>query len=137
MPSWNHTKGPDGSTTVLSNTIFSTVPGAPVFVGKATRLSLEARETRPRPGHDRAQRVAEHVRVRRVASPSDMRVLRTQNWFVPIMGSLIGTAWIALLLWEQSPYGRYLEPASPPPSAACYRAAICYYRDCFMPGAGC
>jgi len=28
-------KGPDGSTTVLSNTIFSTVPGAPVFVGKA------------------------------------------------------------------------------------------------------
>ena len=28
--------GPDGSTTVLSNTIFSTVPGAPVFVGKAT-----------------------------------------------------------------------------------------------------
>jgi len=30
-------KGPDGATTVLSNTIFSTVPGAPVFVGKATR----------------------------------------------------------------------------------------------------
>jgi hypothetical protein len=30
-------KGPDGSNTVLSNTIFSTVPGAPVFVGKATR----------------------------------------------------------------------------------------------------
>jgi hypothetical protein len=30
-------KGPDGSTTVLSNTIFSTVPGAPVFVGRATR----------------------------------------------------------------------------------------------------
>lgn len=29
--------GPDGSTTVLANTIFSTVPGAPVFVGKATR----------------------------------------------------------------------------------------------------
>jgi hypothetical protein len=28
-------KGPDGSTTVLANTIFSTVPGAPVFVGKA------------------------------------------------------------------------------------------------------
>jgi hypothetical protein len=30
-------RGPDGSTTVLSNTIFSTVPGAPVFVGKASR----------------------------------------------------------------------------------------------------
>jgi hypothetical protein len=29
--------GPDGSTTVLANTVFSTVPGAPVFVGKATR----------------------------------------------------------------------------------------------------
>jgi len=32
-------KGADGSTTILSNTIFSTVPGAPVFVGKATRYS--------------------------------------------------------------------------------------------------
>jgi hypothetical protein len=30
-------KGPDGSITTLSNTIFSTVPGAPVFVGKASR----------------------------------------------------------------------------------------------------
>jgi hypothetical protein len=29
--------GPDGATTTLTNTIFSTVPGAPVFVGKATR----------------------------------------------------------------------------------------------------
>jgi hypothetical protein len=30
-------KGPDGSVTTLSNTVFSTVPGAPVFVGKAAR----------------------------------------------------------------------------------------------------
>ena len=30
-------KGADGSNTTLSNTIFSTVPGAPVFVGKAAR----------------------------------------------------------------------------------------------------
>ena len=29
-------RGPDGATTTLTNTIFSTVPGAPVFVGKAT-----------------------------------------------------------------------------------------------------
>ena len=29
--------GADGATTTLSDTIFSTVPGAPVFVGKATR----------------------------------------------------------------------------------------------------
>src|SRR5262249_60092874 len=45
----------------------------------------------------------------RVAPPWDRRVARTQIGFVPIMVSLIGTAWIALLLWEQSPYGRYLE----------------------------
>ncbi len=31
-------RGPDGAITVLANTIFSTVPGAPVFVGKATRF---------------------------------------------------------------------------------------------------
>ena len=41
-------KGPDGATTVLSNTIFSTVPGAPVFVGKATRY----RSKHPALGHD-------------------------------------------------------------------------------------
>jgi predicted metal-binding membrane protein len=33
----------------------------------------------------------------------------TQRWFVPIMGILIGMAWTALLLWQQSPYGRYLD----------------------------
>ena len=38
-----------------------------------------------------------------------MRAVRERNWLVPIMGGLIGAAWIALLLWEQSPYGRYLD----------------------------
>src|SRR5260221_284938 len=38
-----------------------------------------------------------------------MRVARTETWFVPIMGILVGTAWAALWLWEQSPYGRYLD----------------------------
>jgi hypothetical protein len=41
-------KGLDGSTTVLANTIFSTVPGAPVFVGKATQY----RSKHPALGHD-------------------------------------------------------------------------------------
>jgi hypothetical protein len=41
-------KGADGSTTTLSNTIFSTVPGAPVFVSKATRY----RSKQPALGHD-------------------------------------------------------------------------------------
>ncbi|MBV8193589.1 MAG: DUF2182 domain-containing protein [Alphaproteobacteria bacterium] len=38
-----------------------------------------------------------------------MRALRAQNWFVPITAGLIATAWIALFLWDQSPYGRYLD----------------------------
>lgn len=29
--------------------------------------------------------------------------------FLPILGALIALAWIALALWEQSPYGRYLD----------------------------
>jgi predicted metal-binding membrane protein len=41
-----------------------------------------------------------------------MRALRTRDWRVPILGSLIGTAWLALLLWERSPYGRYLDHGS-------------------------
>jgi predicted metal-binding membrane protein len=38
-----------------------------------------------------------------------MRVARTETWFVPIISILVGTAWAALWLWEQSPYGRYLD----------------------------
>ncbi|MBV8915587.1 MAG: DUF1326 domain-containing protein [Acetobacteraceae bacterium] len=41
-------KGADGATTTLTNTIFSTVPGAPVFVGKATKY----RSKHPGLGHD-------------------------------------------------------------------------------------
>jgi hypothetical protein len=41
-------KGADGSATTLSNTIFSTVPGAPVFVGKAAQY----RSRHPGLGHD-------------------------------------------------------------------------------------
>jgi predicted metal-binding membrane protein len=37
------------------------------------------------------------------------RAVRAPDWFIPIMFGLIGTAWIALILWENSPYGRYLD----------------------------
>jgi len=36
-------------------------------------------------------------------------VIRTQRGLVPIIGLLIATAWAALWLWAQSPYGRYLD----------------------------
>jgi predicted metal-binding membrane protein len=32
-----------------------------------------------------------------------------RSWFLPIMGLLIGTAWVTLWLWADSPYGRYLD----------------------------
>jgi hypothetical protein len=41
-------RGPSGAATTLTDTIFSTVPGAPVFVGKATRY----RSKNPALGHD-------------------------------------------------------------------------------------
>ena len=31
------------------------------------------------------------------------------SWFMPIAGLLTVTAWLTLWLWEQSPYGRYLD----------------------------
>lgn len=37
------------------------------------------------------------------------RAVHAPGWFMPIMGGLIGLSWVALLLWEQSPYGRYLD----------------------------
>jgi predicted metal-binding membrane protein len=35
--------------------------------------------------------------------------MRTRRWFLPIAGLLTATAWLALLLWQQGPYGRYLD----------------------------
>ncbi|MBV9249906.1 MAG: DUF1326 domain-containing protein [Acetobacteraceae bacterium] len=41
-------RGPNGAVTTLTDTVFSTVPGAPVFVGKATRYQSK----NPALGHD-------------------------------------------------------------------------------------
>ena len=38
-----------------------------------------------------------------------MPATRAQRGLVPIIGLLIATAWAALWLWAQSPYGRYLD----------------------------
>lgn len=38
-----------------------------------------------------------------------MRTIGAQRGLVPTLGLLIGTAWAALWLWAQSPYGRYLD----------------------------
>jgi hypothetical protein len=37
-------RGPDGSVTVLQNSIFSTVPGSPAWVGKASRFAVDLPE---------------------------------------------------------------------------------------------
>ena len=44
-----------------------------------------------------------------IAAVGTSGVAGTRRWFAPIAGMLTGTAWLALLLWEQSPYGRYLD----------------------------
>ena len=33
----------------------------------------------------------------------------TRRWFAPVALLLTSTAWLALILWEESPYGRYLD----------------------------
>jgi len=38
-----------------------------------------------------------------------MQAIRVQAGVAPILGLLIGTAWVVLWLWEQGPYGRYLD----------------------------
>lgn len=38
-----------------------------------------------------------------------MRPTQGQDWLLPIVLGLIGTAWVALLLWGQTPYSRYLQ----------------------------
>ena len=38
-----------------------------------------------------------------------MHPVRRDSLFMPVMAALIATSWLALWLWGQSPYGRYLE----------------------------
>ena len=38
-----------------------------------------------------------------------MQAIRARRGLVPTLGLLIGTAWAALWLWAQGPYGRYLD----------------------------
>ena len=90
-------QGATASTTTLSNTIFSTVPGAPVFVGKAPRYRSKQRGARHRPRHERAQRAAEHVRVRRLSPAPAGRRDDAGHWrdgtsFLPVIGALIAMA---------------------------------------------
>jgi len=33
----------------------------------------------------------------------------TRSWFLPIAGLLTSAAWLALGIWQESPYGRYLD----------------------------
>jgi predicted metal-binding membrane protein len=35
--------------------------------------------------------------------------LKRRDAFLPLIGGLIALAWLTLLIWEQSPYGRYLD----------------------------
>jgi predicted metal-binding membrane protein len=37
------------------------------------------------------------------------RDVRARALFLPVTGGVIGMAWVTLVLWERSPYGRYLD----------------------------
>ena len=71
-----------------------------------------------------------------------MRADRHQGWLVPIMTLLIGTAWSALLLWEQSPMaaistmGNGRRSALPPASVG-VPAGDLLFPGCSMSAAGC
>jgi len=64
-----------------------------------------------------------------------MLAVRARNWLVPIMGGLTGVAWVALFLWERSPYSRYLDHGSWTDTG--FAAAICRALpsgDVLLPG---
>jgi len=67
-----------------------------------------------------------------------MRSARHQSYFLPLMGLLLGLAWIVLWTWEQSPYGRYLNHGSfgelNLDSAICRALEAGAFRDAVLPG---
>src|SRR5262249_31567400 len=85
------------------------------------RRSLSARRrsiarSTPRSATTSSCAVTTHCRAPSSSTPEAMiaaigtgGAVGTRRWFAPIALLLTGTAWLALLLWEQSPYGRYLD----------------------------
>ena len=45
------------------------------------------------------------------ARPDSVKALAHRNIFLPVLVSLIALSWLALWVWERSPYGRYLNHA--------------------------
>jgi hypothetical protein len=82
-------KGPDGSTTTLTNTIFSTVPGTPVLVGKALRY----RSRHVALGHDLDIR-GHNALQSTFSSTADPAAPGSggRRGFAPVAGALIGAA---------------------------------------------
>jgi predicted metal-binding membrane protein len=56
-----------------------------------------------------ADRDAVPVKGARDHQRSPRRAAHRRHWFLPAAGALVVVAWTALWLWEQSPYGRYLD----------------------------
>jgi predicted metal-binding membrane protein len=48
---------------------------------------------------------------RAIAGASPMRVLDRRHAYLPVVGGIVVLAWLTLAIWEQSPYGRYLDHA--------------------------
>ena len=100
-------RGPNGAVTTLTDTIFSTVPGAPVFVGKATRYVRKI----PSWATISTSQGSTPCRARSssTASANDGPTGGTcAGWFPPLATGLVVLSWIALLVWDTSPYARYL-----------------------------
>jgi predicted metal-binding membrane protein len=52
---------------------------------------------------------ASHSPTVSVQRPHAVPRSRHRNWFLPVFVALIVVAWMALWMWSQSPYGRYLD----------------------------
>src|SRR5207253_1149886 len=81
-------------------------PGGAGLCRQGGAIPLAASGAWPRSEPDRAQCIAERVRLRRLTADSPaslcegrMRTMRAQRGLVPTLGLLIGTAWAALWLW--------------------------------------
>ena len=113
--------GATGNPTTLAETVFSTIPGSPVYASKASQYTRDGSghghpERRP-PGPQRPPGPLPLRRLTRrpigrhgpMFAPAHLRVAHRDRAI--LAGSLVaiaGTAWLALWLWEGSPYGHYL-----------------------------
>jgi hypothetical protein len=109
-------RGPGGKPTTLVDSIYSTIPGSPAYLAKASTFRMKNRAVGVDVDLRDQTRSRDNPPSKRSGSTPgfrpQMQAASHRSRFLPLMAALTATAWLALWLWGQSPSARWLDHGS-------------------------